>query len=114
MNQNYNIPLFVFDGTGVDPEDIESTFAERFKKEYPTSKEAVLFAKAGGSVMYKEVDEDGNELYVCGDFKLATVTIQPGGVTDIVFTYPDDESETGGVIPIYVSYTNGGGDDNHS
>lgn len=103
MKQNYNNPLFIFDGYDVDPEDIESVFNGQFKEEYPTAKEAVIFATAGGSVIYREAREDGSEGYICNAFKLVSFEIQSEGAVVFIFTYPDMDS--GDEIPLYVEYT---------
>lgn len=94
MKQNYNQPLFVFDATGVESENIESAFIEQFKKEYPTSKEAVQFAMADGLVLNKEVNSDGNVVFVFYLYNLTTLTIQSEGTTDLGFIGPSSAGFT--------------------
>lgn len=56
MKHNYNLPLFIVD-LSTSTDTIANTVKNAFLKEYPTYKEAELFAISGGAIYVKNVTE---------------------------------------------------------
>ena len=100
MNQNYNTPVFVLDVSAID--DVSEALTAAFKKQYPTYREAELFALAGGSVFVRdELEADGTitVFYIKGDISVfspssgGSITIT---ISDSTFDVEYGDSDEGG------------------
>ena len=100
MKQNYNAPVIIVD-VGANTDRIPSIVRYEFKKQYPTYKEAELFALSGGVVYTYVVYESTTP-----DTELVTKYKQytRGLVTDF------GESQHEGALPNYFINIEVGGD----
>lgn len=119
MKQNYNLPFFIVDiGDGsTDASTIANIVKNAFLKEYPTYKEAKLFALAGGTVYTKieseildetnytlksyyqgYIAEFGVSEYADGNNVeyLALMVSTGGGTTRVSIAYGSSDSGSGG------------------
>ncbi len=87
MNQNYNVPSFIVDLTGIGPSDSEamtSAIKAQFYEQMPTAKEALLFVMHGFNMLLFQATEGG---FAYSLFQPESVSyVFTGRQTNITFT----------------------------
>ena len=110
MNQNYNSPFFIFDNTGLTPDNTSDSFKSQFLKAYPTKSEAVNFAMHGGVCIIKNTSNTILDNYYFDYAKLLSVTVATDGSNAAILNFSLPGAEPGQEVTISVEYgyTQGG------
>lgn len=88
MKHNYNLPLFIVD-LSTSTDTIANTVKNAFLKEYPTYKEAELFAISGGAIYVK------NELEISEGTPAVFTSYVPSDILEFGMGEYADGSEEG-------------------
>lgn len=99
MNQNYNAPLFVYNGS-LEPDDFENEFESKFKEAYPSTKEARLFAYGGGRIIIESVTDD-DLTYLFNLMAIDTLISTDSGSLTITFNFTPPGEDPVTITVIY-------------